>query len=236
MAPARRAEAQVRDQAAGVPRDHQVRHPQGFGVAARDRHGPRRGPGDAPSGRPAIRLHRISAALEEGQAEAVGGPRPVGGGAADRRAGARAHALRARRLLDPGGDAPGRRGGAHLPSQPAVDRRQARRQRQPLRPGHRQAQRQQRRGGASRCRRQGARRRVLRRRGAGRQGRTKALHRATEAAVHDLDAAAGVGPQAALRRAAHDARGPAALRERLHHLHAHGLDDPVDAGRGRRAR
>ena len=50
-------------------------------------------------------------------------------------------------------------------------------------------------------------------------------------AVHDLDAAAGGEPQAPLLGAAHDARRPAPLRERLHHLHAHRLDDPVGVRR-----
>src|SRR5260221_716390 len=46
-------------------------------------------------------------------------------------------------------------------------------------------------------------------------------------AVHDLDAAAGGEPQAPLLRADDDARRPASLRERLHHLHAHRLDDAL---------
>ena len=61
------------------------------------------------------------------------------------------------------------------------------------------------------------------------------------AAVHDLDAAAGSGAQARLRRAAHDAPRAAAVRRRRlrrrrsrpHHLHAHGLVEPrerSDAG------
>ena len=57
-------------------------------------------------------------------------------------------------------------------------------------------------------------------------------------AVHDLDPAAGGRPQAALHRPAHHAGGPEALRERLHHLHAHRLHDAVGDGpdRGPRAR
>ena len=49
-------------------------------------------------------------------------------------------------------------------------------------------------------------------------------------AVHDLDAAAGGQPQAALDQPAHDARRAGAVRERLHHLHAHRLDDAVGDG------
>ena len=56
------------------------------------------------------------------------------------------------------------------------------------------------------------------------------------AAVHDLDAAAGGEPQAAPLVAADDARRAAALRERLHHLHAHRLDDAVGVGAHRGAR
>ena len=54
-------------------------------------------------------------------------------------------------------------------------------------------------------------------------------------AVHDVDAAAGGGPQAPLQRAAGHAGGPAPLRAGLHHLHAHRLDDAVRRGaeRGR---
>ena len=57
-------------------------------------------------------------------------------------------------------------------------------------------------------------------------------------AVHDLDLAAGGGPQAALRRPPHHAGGPAAVRERLHHLHAHRQHHAVGDGphRGRATR
>ena len=67
-------------------------------------------------------------------------------------------------------------------------------------------------------------------------GRVEALHAQAVRAVHDLDAAAGGRPQAALLRRAHDALGPAAVRERLHHLHAYRLDDAVRVGDQRRPR
>ncbi len=51
-----------------------------------------------------------------------------------------------------------------------------------------------------------------------------------ERAVHDVDAAAGGEPQAPLHRADDDARRAAPLRERLHHVHAHRLDDAVGVG------
>ena len=44
------------------------------------------------------------------------------------------------------------------------------------------------------------------------------------------------GPQAALLGRAHDARRPAAVRERLHHLHAYRLDHAVRVGHRRRPR
>ena len=52
-------------------------------------------------------------------------------------------------------------------------------------------------------------------------------------AVHHVDAAAGVGPQAALHRGAHDGGRAAPLRARLHHLYAYRQHEPVGAG-GRR--
>ena len=64
----------------------------------------------------------------------------------------------------------------------------------------------------------------------GRLGRGEAVHASPGAAVHDLDAATGGEPQAAALVAADDARRAAPLRERLHHLHAHRLDDAVGVG------
>ena len=55
-------------------------------------------------------------------------------------------------------------------------------------------------------------------------------------AVHHLDPAAGGRPQAALLRAADHAGRPAALRERLHHLHAYRLDRAVGTRRSTAAR
>ena len=64
-------------------------------------------------------------------------------------------------------------------------------------------------------------------------GRGEALPPAALRAVPDHDAAAGGLPQARLGRLAHDVDRAAALRERLHHLHAHRLHDAVgDGGRG----
>ena len=51
-------------------------------------------------------------------------------------------------------------------------------------------------------------------------GRVEAVHPQALRAVPHHDVAAGGQPQARLRRVPHDVGGPAALRERLHHLHA----------------
>ena len=53
--------------------------------------------------------------------------------------------------------------------------------------------------------------------------RGEALHPSAVRAVHHLDAAAGGQPQAAPVQQARDAGRPAAVRERLHHLHAYRL-------------
>ena len=65
-------------------------------------------------------------------------------------------------------------------------------------------------------------------------GRREAVHAPPGGAVHDLDAAAGGEPQAPLLGADDHAGRPAPLRERLHHLHAHRLDDAVGVGADRR--
>ena len=67
-------------------------------------------------------------------------------------------------------------------------------------------------------------------------GRAQAVHAPPGGAVHDLDAPAGGEPQAPVHGAAHDARRPAPLRERLHHLHAHRLDLAGRVGGRRGAR
>ena len=65
-------------------------------------------------------------------------------------------------------------------------------------------------------------------------GRGQALPPLAVRAVPHHDAAAGGLPQARLRRLADDAGGAAAVRERLHHLHAHRLDHAVRAPRSTR--
>ena len=103
-----------------------------------------------------------------------------------------------------------------------------------LRPAGRAPQRRD--GPARRGRRPRPRRGARRRRLPRRVGRGEAVHAPPGRAVHDLDAAAGGEPQAPPLLAADDARRPAPVRERLHHLHAHRLDDAVGVGARRRAR
>ena len=70
----------------------------------------------------------------------------------------------------------------------------------------------------------------------GRPRRAQAVRPSSQPAVHDLDAAAGGEPQAPLLRADDDAHRAAPVRERLHHLHAHRLDDVVGVGAHGRSR
>ena len=63
----------------------------------------------------------------------------------------------------------------------------------------------------------------------------EALHPSAVRAVHHLHAAAGGQPQAAPVQQERDARRPAAVRERLHHLHAYRQHHAVRGGAVRRA-
>ena len=152
------------------------------------------------------------------------GPRPVGCDAPRGRPRARADAVHRRRLL-------GRR--RHLRS--GRVHRAARRGRRPagragqgLQPRGRAQDRRHR--AARRGRRPRPRSRARGRRLRGHLGRGEAVHAAPGCAVHDLHAPAGGKPEASPLVAADDAHGSAALRERLHHLHAHRLDDLVGVG------
>ena len=69
----------------------------------------------------------------------------------------------------------------------------------------------------------------------GRERRLESVHRTTARAVHDVDAATRVGPQASVHLGAHDGHRPAAVRAGLHHLHANRQHEPVGAGDLRRA-
>ena len=113
LAPARHAQAEGAGPPDGLPRDHRARDPRRRREPARPRPGPGRRPGDPPHPRPPLRLRGLPRAVEEGHAEAVGGPGAVGGHADHRAARARADGVRRRRLLghrrDAGRRAPTRR-------------------------------------------------------------------------------------------------------------------------------
>ena len=221
----------------GLPRDHRAGHPGRRGEPARPRPGPRRRPGDPPHPRPALRLRGLPGAVEEGHAEAVGGPGAVGGHPDHRAARARADGVRRRRLLGHRRDAGRRRerDAAHVrrprwsPSTATGSP-----------PAATSARDGQLRGRRRRVLDEGSARRLaealhgrdLRRH----LGRGEAVHAQAVRAVHDLDAAAGGRPQAALLRRADDAHRAAAVRERLHHLHAYRLDHAVGDGDQRRPR
>ncbi len=230
VAPARGAAAEGAGQADGLPRDHQGRDPPRGRGHPRPRPGPRRRPGDPAHPRPALRLRGLAGAVEEGHDRPVRRPRPVGRHASRRRPRAGADRV-------PGGVVLGHRGAVR----PRLVQREARRGRRPARRHGQGLQRPRR----AHPRRRGAPdrgdRRVARGGPAGRAvhralGGGQALPPVTGRAVHDLHAPAGGEPQAALGRAAHDARRAGPLRARLHHLHAYRLHDAVRVGGQRRAR
>ena len=68
------------------------------------------------------------------------------------------------------------------------------------------------------------------------EGRREAVHAPPGRAVPDVDAAAGGEPQAAVLVADDDEPRAAAVRERLHHVHAHRLGDALRRGAEGRAR
>ncbi len=159
--------------------------------------------GDAADPRPALRLRGLARALEEGDAPAVGRPRPVGRDPAGRRARARADGVRLGRVL-------GHRGQLRpRPASPPGSSRStasgSRRVATSARTGSAKADavRQLDESEAPRARR-AARRRAVRRP----LGRREAVHAPARAPVHDLDAPAGGEPQAPVHGADGDARSP----------------------------
>ena len=163
LAPPRDAQAEGPGPPDGVPRDHRVGHPGRRREPARPRPGPRRRAGDPPHPRPALRLRGQPRAVEEGHAEALGGPRAVGGHPRHRRARARADGVRVRRLLGhrrpaAGDREEGRAGPAQLQGRADVDRRRPRRHRPRLRLA-RAAQEQRRQADSTRATPAGSRRR-----------------------------------------------------------------------------
>ncbi len=172
--------------------------------------------------------------MEEGRAEAVGRPGSVGRHAHHRLPRARADGVPQRRLLGrhrrtrrqrvrPAGHP------AHVHGQAELGRRTPRRHRQGLRLAG-CPQKAGRGAGARRGRCGCAGDGPARGPDGGVVRRTEALHPAALSAVHDVDAAAGGRPQAAVLLGAHDEHRAAALRERLHHLYAYRLDDAVAVG------
>ncbi len=228
LAPARGAEAEGPGQADGVPRDHTRGDRARPRRDPRDRRLPGRRTGDAEDPRPALRLRGVARPLEEGDATALGRTRPVGRDAPRGGARARADAVRRCHLLGHRGDVRARcvRGEARRGRRPAGGAGTRLRRGRPTQVGHPGA----RRGCGARAR-NCARRRLVR----GALGRGEAVPAQPRSPVHDVDAATGSEPQAPVLVADDDARRPAAVRERIHHLHAHRLDDVVGVGADGRA-
>src|SRR4051794_27938839 len=184
--------------------------------------------GPPPHPRPPLRVRGVAGPLAEGDAGAVGGARAVGRDAPRGRARTRADEVRRGGVLGRRRDLRPRR----LRRPPRRRRRKTRGAGARLR-AERDAPRE-RRGHARRGRRPRARGCAGGLGVRGPVGRREAIHAPARAAVHDLDAAAGGEQEAPPLGAAGDADRPTALRERLHHLHAHRLDDAVGVGsRGR---
>ena len=221
LAPAGGPQAEGSGQPDGLPRDHTGRDQPRARRDAPHRRAPRGRAGDAPHPRPPLWLRGLARPLEEDHAGPFGRSRPVGRDAPRGRARARADGLRARGVVGHQGDLrAGSVRGAALVARRPPDRDG---------PRHRAGREAPRRGAAATRRGHRAR---PRRAAAGRpvprpQRREQALLPATEPAVHDVHPAAGSEPQAPLHRPDDDAHRPAPLRERLHHLHADGLDDAL---------
>ena len=186
----------------------------------------RRRAGDPSDPRPAVRLRGQPGAVAEGARRPVGGARAVRGDPAGGRAGARADRVRpGRRTGTSRGLRPRQRSTARLV---AVDGARVATGRDFDSAGVLTTK------GAVAPRRDDAA--SLLADGladatfAVRSVEEKPYRRSPGRAVHDVDAAAGGRPQAAHDSASGDACGPAAVRERAHHLYAYGLHDAVGVG------
>ncbi len=227
LAPAGDAETEGAGAPHGVPRDHRARHQGGGGEPEGSGPLPGGRPGDPAHPGPALRLRGQPRAVEEGHAQAVRRPRPIGGD--PHRGGTRAGAdgLRLGRLLEhrrrprrrARGTAP------HLPGAAGQRRRGQARHRPGLRAGRPHPLRRG--AGAGRGRGTPARPWSRRRRTDGVQRRGEALHPQALRALHDVHPATGGRAETPLLGGAHHADRAAPVRERLHHLHADRLDDPV---------
>ena len=229
----RDAQAQGAGQADGLPRDHPAGHPGRGGQPARHRPRPGRRPGGPAHPRPAVRLRGLARCCgrrscrgsSAGRVQSVATrivverERPADGVPVRRVLGHRGVCSRSRTRR------PARRPVAPSPprwspstatgSPPASD----------FDPDHRPGP--QRRACTSTSRRPRAGRPAAERRLPGHPGRGEALPPPAVRAVHHLDAPAGGRPQAAVLGRADDAHRAAAVRERLHHLHAYRLGEPV---------
>ena len=226
----------VPGQAPRLPRDHEERDRRRARVAARHRHRARRGAGDAPHRRPALRLRRVAAALAQDPAQAVGRARAERGGAPRRRARARAHPVPRRRrtgtsrptFATPKGEGivarlvewKGRRVATGKDFEPDTGEL-----RKPP-------------GGRARAAGPPPRsptRAALVARLTGRQARVAELEQKpfTERPAPPFTTSTlqqEASKKLRFAAAAHDARRPAPLRERLHHVHAHRLDHALGRG------
>ena len=231
MAPARRAEAEGPRAPDGLPRDHAAGDQRRGGEPARDRHGPRRGPGGASHPRPPLRLRGQPRALAQGDVRSLRRTRAVRRDPARGRPGARTDEVPRRVVLGPRGHLRRRREArpADVPGPAPLGRRDPGGARLRLRPGRRaQAQRQGRAPDQEPGR--GPGRRAARHRVRRALGRVEALHPPSLRALPYDDHAAGGQPQARLQCLLHDVGGAASLRERLHHLHAYRLHDALGDG------
>ena len=216
---------------------HEITEPairDAFEHPARAQPSPGRRPGDPAPARPPLRLRRVRGRLEEGEPRPVRRPGPERRHPPGGRPRAGADGVRPRRVLGdrrhlrrPGGEATRSRrrsmprwwrstAPAWPPAatSPTTAPSPARTGSCSTRPAPASSSAELERGA------------VL-----GALGGVQALHPAALPAVHHLDAPAGRRPGPRRVGPAGDVDGPAALRGRLHHLHADRLDQPV----GRRA-
>ena len=219
-----------------VPRDHRGRRQRSARASVRRQREPGPRPGEPPHPRPALRLHAVAGAVEEGADRPQRRPRAERGRPADRRARRGAARVPLGRVLGPRGDAEGRgppvRGHAGAAWTTSASRGQG------LRRPDRCAQEPERAPARRSGRHHAASTPCGERAVAGDVRRAEARCRAPGAAVHHLDAHAGGQPQARVLHRAHDADGPAAVpgrghrrrREGPHHLSPHRLDDAVRQG------
>ena len=159
LAPARDPQAEDPGPPDRVPRDHRGSDQGGGGGRARPGREPREGAGEPPHPGPALRLHAVAGAVEEGGHRAERRPRAERGRPPDRRARGSAAGVPVEPLLGSRSPAGGRRAPVH--GHPGARQRRAARDGEGLRLEHRRPRQRQcppaRRGGGARAgRRAGA--------------------------------------------------------------------------------